>query len=68
MAESRTFSQGQHRRHPPPLIAQSLMTDREDSAVDPVQAPRTHPPVNRVLADTAVDELVRSHDAVLPGG
>jgi hypothetical protein len=44
MTEDGSFAAGEHRRHPPPLIAPSAMADGVDAAMDPVQTIGANPP------------------------
>lgn len=65
VAERRILSIGEHRRHPPPLVAQPGVAQRVYAAVDPMQAAGMHSMRNGPTSDASGNELAEGHHSVL---
>ena len=68
MAEDRPVARGQHRRHPPAFHRQDRVADREHASMQAVEAPRSYPVVDDLVAHAELQQLAPRDDAVLCGG
>jgi len=65
VAQRGTFTTSEHRRHPPPLIAKSLMTHRINPAVEPMKPAALRPLGDRALRQSHLNELRGRDDPML---
>jgi hypothetical protein len=56
---------GEHGGHPAPLLRQSCVPDRVDTAMDHVKAPGGDPPIDRPGREPHFNQLPARYDAVL---